>query len=196
MTLKSYARICLIATVVFCLNGCAGDSDKPAPAIAPTPDSATTEPDAAPVPPPATPPKTPSAVPAAPQGTAKRDTTAVKPPTPAPPATKSAAAPSPAVTLDLMALEEQLKSTKAIGLFSKIALKNKVDDLMKDFRDHYKGKTSPTMAELHQSYDLLIMKVLSMVQDDDQTLASAIVSSRESIWNLLADPKKFATLDV
>ena len=93
-------------------------------------------------------------------------------------------------------MEQELRSTKAIGVFSRIALKNQVDDLMKKFRDHYKGKEPPTMMQLKSSYDLLIMKVLSMVQDHDQKLASAIVSSRAAIWDLLADPKKFATLDV
>lgn len=40
----------------------------------------------------------------------------------------------------------------------------------------------------------LMMMVLSLLQDDDQALASAIVSSGEAIWGLLSDPKKFATL--
>jgi hypothetical protein len=52
------------------------------------------------------------------------------------------------------------------------------------------------MQQLRQSYDLLMMKVLSLLQDKDQMLASDIVASREVIWGLLADPKKFATLDV
>jgi hypothetical protein len=99
-----------------------------------------------------------------------------------------------AATLDLDALKARLKATKAIGVFTKIALKNKVDDLMKQFRGHYDGKAKPTMAELRQSYDLLMMKVLSLLQDSDQTLASAIVSSREAIWGLLADQKKFDAL--
>jgi len=51
------------------------------------------------------------------------------------------------------------------------------------------------MTELRRSYDLLIMKVLSLLQDDDRQLASAIVSSREAIWGLLADPKKFAAFE-
>jgi len=42
---------------------------------------------------------------------------------------------------------------------------------------------------------MLMMKVLSLLQDADQMLASAIVSSREAIWALLADPKKFAVLN-
>ena len=99
-----------------------------------------------------------------------------------------------ALTLDLNALEAQLRATKAIGLFTKISLKNQVDDLMQQFREHYEGKTKRTMTELRRSYDLLMMKVLSLLQDADQTLASAIVSSREAIWGLLSDQKKFANL--
>jgi hypothetical protein len=97
-------------------------------------------------------------------------------------------------TLDLDALETRLRGTKAIGVFTKIALKNQVGDLMKRFRQHYDGKPTPTIAELRQSYDLLMMKVLSLLQNDDRTLASEIVSSREAIWTLLADQKKFDAL--
>jgi hypothetical protein len=49
--------------------------------------------------------------------------------------------------------------------------------------------------QVHPGPDLLMMKVLSLLQDEDQALASAIVSSREAIWSVLADPKKFASLD-
>jgi hypothetical protein len=109
--------------------------------------------------------------------------------------TTPATAPDSPIPLDLIALEKQLKATKAIGVFSKIALKNQVDDLMKKFREHYQGKGKTTMADLRQAYDLLMMKVLSMVQDNDKSLAAAIVSSRAAIWELLADPVKFAKLD-
>ena len=61
-------------------------------------------------------------------------------------------------------------------------------------QDQY--KTERDIAELRQSYNLLMMKVLSMLQDGDEQLAAAIVSSREAIWDLLSDPKKFASLDV
>lgn len=123
---------------------------------------------------------------------------AVKPATPATPATK--AAPPVAKTLlataplDLSRLEEELKETKAIGFFTKITLKNQVDDLLDKFRGYHQGTAKLTIRDLRQSYDLLMMKVLSLLQDEDQKLASAIVSSREAIWGLLADPKTFATL--
>ena len=100
------------------------------------------------------------------------------------------------MTLDLDALKARLKATKAIGVFTKISLKNQVDDLLQQFRTFYQGNSKVTMPQLRQSYNLLMMKVLSLLQDGDQPLASAIVSSREAIWALLADPKKFAALQI
>ena len=91
------------------------------------------------------------------------------------------------------ALKTRLKATKAIGVFTKLSLKGKVDDLMKQFTAHYQGK-NPPIAELRQSYDLLMMKVLTLLQDGDQPLATAVVSSREAIWAVLTDEKKFAAL--
>ena len=105
-------------------------------------------------------------------------------PQPVPPAKATTAA-----TLDLEALKTELKETKAIGLMTKLSLKNKVDDLLGDFRKHHSGKATPTLTELRRTYDLLMMKVLSLLQDKDQNLASEIVSSREQIWGMLADPK-------
>lgn len=99
-------------------------------------------------------------------------------------------------SLDLNALKEQLKETKAIGVFTKLSLKNQVDDLLQQFRDYYQGKEKITMVQLRRSYDLLLMKLLSLIQDADQRLASAIMASREAIWGMLADRQKFSTLAV
>jgi cytoskeletal protein RodZ len=96
--------------------------------------------------------------------------------------------------LDLTSLEQRLKDTEAIGVLTKIALKNQVDDLLAQFRAFYQGKVKTTLAELRRPYDLLVLKVLSLLQDSDPALASAIVASREAIWGILADPKKFATI--
>ena len=103
---------------------------------------------------------------------------------------KQAAAPP----LDLTALETRLKETKAIGVFTKITLKNQVDDLLDQFRAYYQGRVKTTLAELRQPYDRLLLKVLTLLQDEDPELARAIVTSREAIWGILADPAKFASI--
>jgi hypothetical protein len=97
-------------------------------------------------------------------------------------------------TLDLTSLEQRLKDTSAIGVLTKIALKNQVDDLLDQFRAYYQGKLKTTLAELRRPYDLLVLKVLALLQDSDPSLASAIVASREAIWGILADRAKFATV--
>jgi hypothetical protein len=125
---------------------------------------------------------------------AERQAVTKPPPSPATPATRDAKPPASAPSLDLKALEQRLRNTKAIGIFTKITLKNQVDDLLDAFEAYYNGKSKRTMKDLRQSYDLLLMKVLSLLQEKDQQLASAIVASREAIWGLLADPKRFATL--
>jgi hypothetical protein len=113
------------------------------------------------------------------------------------PAAAASAAPAPATsapTLDLAALKQRLRDTRAIGVFTKLALKNQVDDLLDKFRGFYGGQLKTTLPELRQLYELLVQKVLALLQDSDPPLAKEIVASREAIWGLLADPQKFATL--
>jgi hypothetical protein len=115
----------------------------------------------------------------------------VKPPA-GPPKAQVASAPTPA--LDLASLEQRLRDTKAIGVFTKLSLKNQVDDLLRRFRDFYGKKGTVTLAELRQKYDLLLLKVLSVLQDGDPALAAMISASREAIWGILADPVRFSKL--
>jgi hypothetical protein len=96
-----------------------------------------------------------------------------------------------AAPLDLKSLVTRLKDTKAIGVFTKLALKNQVDDLLEQFRAYYQGRLKTTLAELRRPYELLLLKVLALLQDADPPLAGAIVASREAIWGVLADPAKF-----
>lgn len=96
-----------------------------------------------------------------------------------------------AAPLDLKSLVTRLKDTKAIGVFTKLALKNQVDDLLEQFRAYYQGRLKTTLAELRRPYELLLLKVLALLQDADPPLAGAIVASREAIWGILADPAKF-----
>lgn len=93
--------------------------------------------------------------------------------------------------LDLTALETRLKESHAIGVFTKLSLKNQVDDLLGRFRAFYQGQSETSLAELRQAYDLLVLKVLSLLQDSDPSLANAIIASREAIWSILTDRKKF-----
>lgn len=110
-----------------------------------------------------------------------------KAPTPTPAATKPEAHPP----LDLKLLETRLKETKAIGVFTKLSLKNQIDDLLDRFRAYYQGRLKISLAELRRAFDMLVLKTLALLQDADPPLAGAIAASRESIWSILSDPAKF-----
>lgn len=139
---------------------------------------------AAPPPPkPATPPPPRPVTPPAP-----------KPAAPPPPAQSASPPPAAAAIVDLTGLETRLRETSAIGLFTKLKLKNEVDDLLERFRTFHEGRGGATLAKLRDSYNLLVLKVVSLLQDKDAPLARDIFTSREALWNLLADPVKFKTL--
>ncbi len=166
------------------VSGCAGvPSTQPEPPVreAPAPAPPASAPDKSepkPAPPPA---KAPAAskAPAAPAAAPRKPV---------------AAKPEGSPPLDLESLEQRLKETNAIGLLTKLSLKNQVDDLLEQFRDYYQGRLKTTLAELRQLYELLLMKTLSLLQDGDPALAKAINGSREAIWAILSDRDKFSKL--
>ena len=182
----------------------AAPASPPAQAPAPRPDTsqggsaAAPEPTEPVAPPPAVKPS--AAAPARSKGNAKA-TPAVSPaPAPAPASAPAGTAareskPPPAAPLDLTSLEQRLRDTRAIGVFTKLSLKNQVDDLLAVFRAYHAGRGAVQLAELRQRYDLLLLKVLSLLQDGDPMLATAVSSSREAIWAILIDPKQFARLE-
>jgi hypothetical protein len=180
------------------MTGCAGvpspPPDPPVPeAAAPAPPAT---PKAAPgksepkAPPPAEAPAV-SKAPAAPAAVSREPVVAARKPEPASPVIAKPEAPPP---LDLQSLEQRLKETNAIGVMTKLSLKNQVDDLLEQFRDYYQGRLKTTLAELRRPYELLLMKVLSLLQDGDPALAKAIYASREGIWAVLSDREKFSKL--
>jgi hypothetical protein len=113
----------------------------------------------------------------------------------APAAAKATTPDAPASpTLDLGSLEQRLKDTRAIGVFTKLSLKNQVDDLLSELRAFHSGSAKTPQAELRQKYDTLIIKVLTLLQNGDPQLATAVASSREALWGVLMDPKKFSQI--
>jgi hypothetical protein len=107
------------------------------------------------------------------------------------------AAPVPApAPLDFKSLEARLRQTQAIGVFTKLALKNQVDDLLSRIRAYHKRQGTTSLAELRRSYDMLLLKVLALLQDTDPPLARDIVKSRAALWSILEDPKKFSEFNL
>jgi hypothetical protein len=105
------------------------------------------------------------------------------------------AEPSPAAsTLDLDKLGSRLRSTKAIGMFTKLELKSEVEDLLDEMKAYHQSKSSLSLDQLEEHFDLLVMKLLLLLQDDDPQLQKEIARSRPVLWTTLADPEQFASI--
>lgn len=91
-------------------------------------------------------------------------------------------------------MEQRLRDTSAIGVFTKLSIKNQVDDLLKSFSGYHAGHVPPTLDQLHQRYDGLLLKVVTLIQDDDATLAASISASRAAIWEILSNRESFRAM--
>jgi hypothetical protein len=99
-----------------------------------------------------------------------------------------------AASLDVAALKARLRDTAAIGVLAKISLSNQMDELLESFRNYYGGGQKNSLAALRKPYDELVMKVLDMLDEGDPSLARSISSSREAIWEILADRERFGLM--
>ncbi len=95
---------------------------------------------------------------------------------------------------DIKALVARLRDTSAIGLFTKLALKNQIDDLMDRFRRLHAHEEETPLERLRDQFNLLFMKVITLLQDRDPALGQEIARGREILWGKLADPREFTRL--
>jgi hypothetical protein len=108
------------------------------------------------------------------------------------PAEAEAPADTSAGHYDIKALVARLRDTKAIGFFTKLALKNQIDDLMDQFRRFHAREENTPLEKLRDHFNLLFMKVIALLQDKDPGLGQEIAKGREFLWGKLADPGEFA----
>jgi len=97
-------------------------------------------------------------------------------------------------TFSITNLVARIRETGAIGFFTKLALKNQIDDLLTEFREFHNGASNTVLSVLKDQFNLLLMKVITLLQDDDPKLFEDIVSARELLWINLADPEQFERL--
>jgi hypothetical protein len=97
-------------------------------------------------------------------------------------------------TLGLAEIEQRLRDTHAIGVFTKLSLKNQIDDLLGQLRAYHLKQTSVSLSQLRQRYDVLLQKVIGLLQSGDAPLAKDISSSREAIWSLLTNSTTISQL--
>jgi hypothetical protein len=185
--------------LVGCLVAC-GSSEPEPPEVVVAPEPAPEEPspgapvpDPAPAPEPAPapiPPPSPAPAPIPPPAPGPDPAPVPAPPEPGRP--PDAAAPD-AAALSLEELGERIKQTRTIGVFTKLALKNDIDDLLAALAAHHE-RGQGALAGLESRYEALVLKLLTLLEEGEPELAQALAQSRREIWSRLADPVRFAEL--
>ena len=114
--------------------------------------------------------------------------------TPAAPAPATATSVETKPAIDLTNLEERLVETDAIGFFTKRELKSQLDDLTGQFREFHQARGHTELPRLREDFDLLLLKLLTLLQDDDPVLHRQVAAARPQIWRTFSDPVLFAQL--
>ena len=197
MTVRVALMGCLLGGLAVTAHACVtADSGSPVTAPAPTPAPASQNRVVVPSERPRS--AAPKSAPTAPQIEAsqarKSNGANTRAPVPETPKAATPGADHPTAPLDLTSLERRLRDTKAIGVFTKLSLKNQVDDLLQQVKLFHRGQRHLTLAELKERFNLLLLKVLSLLQAGDPPLARDVAASRDALWGVLEDPVKFAAV--
>jgi hypothetical protein len=103
-------------------------------------------------------------------------------------------APQPEPEFEFETLQTRLRETKALGVFTKLEIKDQISSLLDKVRKRHETGTN-NWSDLREAFDLLVLKVMTLLQDQDAELASELARARESLWAVLADPVRFAKLE-
>lgn len=101
---------------------------------------------------------------------------------------------STALTLDLDSLSERLRESEAIGLFAKLALKKKFDELIEQVANFHKGDNSGSLQLLRGDYEHLMAHTLDLLHEGDAELYRDLSASKEALWNALTNATQFVQL--
>jgi len=86
---------------------------------------------------------------------------------------------------DLDTLQGQLKSTKAVGNMTKLKLRGEINTVLARINAFYAGKSKFSLDQISEQFDLLYMKIVSIVADKDADLHRQLCNSWDSVWESL-----------
>jgi hypothetical protein len=95
---------------------------------------------------------------------------------------------------DLHKLADALGKSDAVGWVEKLRLKSSIDELIGRMRDFHRGARRYTLAQLQEQYDLLMMRIAGLLQDNDKALHGRLCNAWHSIWATLQDRQRFEAM--
>jgi len=93
--------------------------------------------------------------------------------------------------VDLRMLTGGLRETKAIGRMTKIRLGNDINKMLRRLERLHNNNSKFTLDQLEEQYHLLLMKIATLIHDDDLVLHQQLCNAWARIWFDLKDPDSF-----
>jgi len=93
------------------------------------------------------------------------------------------------ISVDIEGLKTRLQETDAIGVFTKLAIRSDILDLVAEINRHRKkNRLEQKITEMRASFDGLLLKMVALLERDPD-LSRDLYVSRESIWKSLLEVK-------
>lgn len=89
------------------------------------------------------------------------------------------------------ALLQRFKDTNAVGVFTKLSIKNNITRLNQSFGHYHQGKRPPAIEELRERYDLMVQEIMVLLQNKDPELAKDLYAARSMLWSCLVEPDQY-----
>jgi len=90
---------------------------------------------------------------------------------------------------DVEALKDRLKNTRAIGIFTKLAIRSDIMDLVTEIAMYRKQSLLPErMPQVRSSFEGLILKIMALLEGDP-ALSRDLYTNRELLWKNLLEVK-------
>ena len=93
--------------------------------------------------------------------------------------------------VDLSMLITALRDTKAVGPMTKMRLRNNINKVLNRLKRWHDNKSKFTLDQLQEQYHLLLMKIATLIHDDDLILHQQLCNAWARIWLDLKDPDRF-----
>jgi len=93
--------------------------------------------------------------------------------------------------VDLQMLTAGLRETKAIGKLTKLRLRNDINKILRSFERLHDSNSRFTLDQLEEQYHLLLMRIATLIHDDDLLLHQQLCNAWVRIWIDLKNPDSF-----
>ena len=81
----------------------------------------------------------------------------------------------------------RLKETDALGVFTKLALKGDVEEIIEMAHEYQSLAALPELQSAREQFDGLVLKTITLLNDKDPNLAADIYQARDLVWESILE---------